>query len=198
MYHVNDIFTNILALGGSPLVHIQQFEIESQAETLNNNIVGMQVAMIIAALMDALDATGEGMQQMQRLERCESLARLPIQELAQNLAFNKLGDKHGNTGTFVENVFLRVILNNDRAMAQLVQLFGVKLRRAIFQVAMGKEKFRRSVNTGCELPDQVDFTLPARTQPMNDLVSIYQNFTRLKFDPVYSLWLRFSCWHSDP
>jgi hypothetical protein len=97
-------------------------------------------------------------------------AGLPREEVGEELSLDVLRDQHGNRRAPDEDRLFRVVVDDDRAVAELVELSGVELRRLVAQVAMGKEELGRSLDPGALLSNPVDLALPAAPEAGNDFV----------------------------
>jgi hypothetical protein len=61
-------------------------------------------------------------------------------------------------------------VDDDRAVAQLVQFPRVEFRGFVAQIAMGKEELRRALDARPPLPDPVDLAFPPASEARNDFV----------------------------
>ena len=167
---VADVVLDVFLLGRAPAEHINQLQVEAQAVALDDDVVGMQVAVVLAQMVDAADARGQRIEQVQRLERAEAPARLPVEELAEQLAFDVFGHQEGDGAAAEGDGLLGLILDDDRTGAQLVEFLGVPDQHAVVGIALGEEKLGGALDAGGALANLVDFAFPAAAQAGDDLV----------------------------
>src|SRR3569832_483532 len=137
---INDVVVNVLGGGCAPKKHVEQLEFEAETVTLHDDVIGMQLAVIFPQLVYRLDASRQRVQEVHGLKGVEALARLACEDMAEQLALNELGDQEKKKHTTIIDLVLRVVLDHDRALPQLVQLFRVKQRGLVALVAVWKEK----------------------------------------------------------
>ena len=150
--------------GPAPVEHVQQLDLEADAPPVDDDVLVVQVAVVLAHVVDGLDAGGQPVQQVQPLEPAHAPAGLALEELGQQLALHVVGDQHGDGEALVLDRLLGVVLDQDRALPQLVQLLGVEAHGAVGLVALGEEELGRPFDAGRALLHQVDLALPAAAQ----------------------------------
>ncbi len=121
---------------------------------------------------------------MQRLESAEALARLPVEKLAEQLAFDVFRHQEGDGAAAEGDGLLGLILDDDGAGAQLVEFFGVPDQDAVVGIALGKEKLGGALDPGGALANLVDFAFPATAQAGDDLVLACQGTPAVKAEGV--------------
>src|SRR3569832_457872 len=165
---INDVVVNVLGGGCAPMKHVEQLEFEAETVTLHDDVIGMQIAVIFPQLVYRLDASRQGVQEVHGQKGVEALARLACEEMAEQLAHNELGDQEGDGHAAIIDLVLRVVLDHDRALPQLVQLFRVKQRGLVALVAVWKEKLGGALAARGELAYEIDLTHPPHTQKKDD------------------------------
>ena len=149
---------------------VEDLEVESEPVALHDDVPRMEIAVVLAQVMDALDSLDQRVQEVEPLERVEPSAGLPLEKVGEELSLDVLRDQHRNRSAPDEDRLFGVIVDDDRAVAELVELPGVELRRLVAQVAMGEEELRRALDAGAPLSNPVDLALPAAPEPGDDLV----------------------------
>ena len=162
------------------MIEVQQFEVEPQAIAADHDVFGMQVAVVFLHLVDALDAEGERVQQMQSLERCQAPAGLALEETGEQLALDKLGDQQRDRHAAVGDGLPGVVLDGDRAVAQLVEFACVEIRGGVPGVAL----WIKQLDCPFDIRDQVDLALPAAADRFYYLILARQNAPRLYVETV--------------
>ena len=80
--------------------------------------------------------------------------------------------------------FLGVILDQNRATAQLVEFLCIGGRRAAFGIAMGEKQFGGALDTRGFFPDQVNLSLPTRAKQTEDFILTRQGTSRGKVESI--------------
>ena len=75
--------------------------------------------------------------------------------------------KHGYRKTLNLQLFFRMVLDDHRAIAEPVKLFGVATRSPVSNISLRVEQFRGSFDPRADLLYFVYFSFPAGTQPGN-------------------------------
>ena len=153
-----------------PVEEVEDLEVEREPVALHDDVPRMEIAMVLAQAMDAFDSLDQRVQEVEPLEGVEPSAGLPLEEVGEELSLDVLRDQHRNRSAPDEDRFFGVIVDDDRAVTELVELPGVELRRLVAQVAMGEEELRRALDAGAPLSNPVDLALPAAPEPGDDLV----------------------------
>src|SRR3569623_995374 len=117
---------------------------------------------------------------MHGLKWIEVPAGLALKKIAEQLALHELGNQERDWNAAVDDLILCVILDDDRAMQQLVQFLGVAQRCHVALVAVGKKELGGTRGARAEFAYQVDLDFPTRAEMSDDLVMITQHFARLK------------------
>jgi hypothetical protein len=130
----------------------------------------MEIAVVLAKAMDALDSLYQRVEEVESLERMQPSAGLTLEKVGEELSLDVLRDQHGDRSAPDEDRLFRVVVDDDGAVAELVELPGVELRRLVPQVPVGKEELRRALDAGASLSNPVDLALPAAPQAGNDFV----------------------------
>lgn len=102
---------------------------------------------------------------MKSLERVQPLSGQVVEEIGQQNSLDILGDEDGHRRFAKHHFFLRVILDQKRAVTQFVQFLRVDFRRFVPDISLWKEKFGRSFDAGVDFVDLVHFSFPASAQP---------------------------------
>src|SRR3569623_71243 len=121
---------------------------------------------------------------MHGLKWIEVPAGLALEKIAEQLTLHELGNQKRDRHAAVDDFILRVILDDDRAMPQLVQFFGVKHRRLVALVAVWEKELGGTLDAGAEFAHQVDLAFPTRAEMSDDLVMIAQHFAGRKIKGV--------------
>ena len=66
---IKDVVLDVLRVGRSPTKHIEQLELKSQAMAQDDHVVGVQIPMVLALVVDRFDTQSERMQQVNTLKR---------------------------------------------------------------------------------------------------------------------------------
>ncbi len=75
-----------------------------------------------------------------------------------------------------------VILGDDRAVSQPLELARVPRRRPVARIPLRVEQLGRPMDAGAALADPVDLSLPASPQKLFDHVLVTQNATALEVE----------------
>jgi len=169
-HQVADVVVDVFLPRRAPLEHIEQFEVKPQPVPLDDDVFGVEVAVVFAQVVDALNARRQRVEQVEPLKGRQPLARLAGEKLQQDIPFDKLRNQKRHRGPAEGNRILRLILDHDGAVTELVQFFRVPVRDLVFGVAVGEEELGRALDAGGKLPDFVDFAFPAGSQHGDDFV----------------------------
>lgn len=175
LYEVDDVVLHVFRARGAALVQVKEFELEAKADALDDDIVRVQVAVVFFHAVDAFNAGGERVEEVDGGERAESFTGLPVNERAEQFALDEFGDEEGD-GPVVEVAVLRIVLDDDAAVAELVEFFGVVFAGLVAFVPLWVEEFGRSFNAGGEFFDEVDFAFPALAEELEDFVFAVDDF----------------------
>ena len=114
---------------------------------------------------------------MHGLKRTHAFPGLTSQKTTEQFAFDVLGYQIGDGNTMVGNRILHVILDDDGALLQFVELFRVENRRPVALIAMRKKELRRSFDSRHPFADEIYFPFPSGAEISNDLITAAQQFT---------------------
>jgi hypothetical protein len=159
---------------------VEQAEVEANPAAAYQDVPGVQVAVVLAGRVDALDADGEGVEQVEPFEGAETAAGLPARDVDQRLALDEVADQAGRLGVADPDLFGVVVLDQDRAVAQALELPGVVAGRAVTRIAPWVEELRRTRDPGALLGDAIDLALPAGAQKLLDPVLPGEQFARFE------------------
>jgi hypothetical protein len=149
---------------------VEEPEVEADSAAADQDVPRVEVAVVVTGGVDALDADGERVEQVQPFERAEAVAGLPARDVDQRLALDEVADQAGGPGVADPDLLGVVVLDEDGAVAQPLELPGVIARRAVARIAPRVEELRRARDPGALLGDAVDLALPAGTQQVLDSV----------------------------
>jgi hypothetical protein len=121
---------------------------------------------------------------VQRLERAEAPVGLAVEELAELLAFDELTDHHHDLALADVGDLLVVVLHQDRAVPQGVELAGVGDGGLARGVAVGVVELGRPADAGVPLDDAVNLALPATSERGVDDVLSGDAPARLEIEPL--------------
>ena len=116
---------NIRGLSGSPMKHIQQFQIERNPVATHNYVVCVQIAVVFAHIVYSFQSNSQSMKQVQSLESADAPAGLSGQKLREQLAFDVFGYQKGDFVSAELERILGVILDQDPVVAQLMKFLGI-------------------------------------------------------------------------
>lgn len=153
-----------------PVEEVQDLEVKREPVALHDDVSGMEIAVVLPEAMDALDSLDQGVEQVESLERMQPSPGLTLEKVGEELSLDVLRDQHGDRSAPDEDRLFRVVVDDDGAVAELVELPGVELRRLVPQVPMGKEELRRALDARAPLSNPVDLALPAAPEAGDDLV----------------------------
>jgi hypothetical protein len=180
---------------GGPVVEIQQLEPEAQSEVSDDDVLHVQVAVVFAHQVDLFDAPDQRVQQMQAYIGLQSVSWRGGHELLQHHAFDIFRNQHRDRRFVEQDLFLGMVLDQDRGLPELVQLAGVELRGFVRRVAVREEELGGTLNAGAQLADFVNLALPAVADFIQYLVFIGNAPPGLEVEDFYQI----ACGHgSDP
>src|SRR3569832_423225 len=167
---INDVVENVLGGRCAPMKQVEKLELEAETVALHDDVIGMQNAVIFPQLVYRLVDTRQGLLEVHGLIGVEALAGLAGEEMAEQLALDELGDQEGDGHAAVIDLVLRVVLDHDRALPQLVQLFRVKQRGLVALVAVRKEKLGGKLDARGILAYEIDIADTPRAQKGDDFI----------------------------
>lgn len=150
--------------------HVDDLDFVRDTAPTDQNIVRVQIAMIFMPMVDLFDARGERVEQMECLEDVQSLSRLPIKELTQQSPFHVFGNEKRHRHAVNIDRLLRVVLNENGAIPELMKLPGIEFRGSVFAVALREEEFPGSDDAGSPLPQLINLPFPTCSQEGNHFV----------------------------
>jgi len=167
---IADVIVESVALRARPVEEVENLQIETQSITLDDDIVGVEIAMIFPGLVNALQSDDESMEKMHGLSGMESSTRLALQESREQLALDILGDEDRDELPSQGDDFLRMVVDDDRTSSQLVEFPGVGFGGLVARIAMGEKQLCRTLDVRVLFPDLVYLTLPTAAKARHDLV----------------------------
>src|SRR5690606_2664552 len=183
-HQVHDVRLDVLPLRRRPFVQVEQLEIEAEPVPVNDDVLRVQVAVIFARVVHLLHALDQRVQEVHRRERLQALPRLAPHEVAELLAFHVLRDEYRDGHAPPDQLLARVVLDDDGAVPELVQLARVELRGTVAAVALREEELRCALDARGALHDLVDLSLPAHAEELHDLVLATDDPARLQVEAV--------------
>jgi len=161
-------------LGGPPprVIQVYKLDLKPQTDLPNQHVFRVQIAVVLAQSVDLLQSGNHRIQEVQSHEGMQPLAFLPRKEMREQFPLDVLAHKKGDSMTPKLKRILRVVLDENRAITESVQLSGVHRRCPIVQVALGEEQLGGALDAGVQLDNVVDFPFPAATkQPCHDILA---------------------------
>ena len=112
--------------------------------------------------MDALHSDRERIKKVYSLSGVQASPGLALEKGGEKLAFHILGDEDSYRLPLELYYLFRVVMNDDRTSAQLVELTCVETRRLVARIPVGEEQLCRSLDMRvllsnlCDLPRRCD------------------------------------------
>src|ERR1700722_66310 len=167
---VQHVLADFVAARLAKVEKIQQLHVEADSMAADHDVVVVNVAMIFAARVDRSNALGQFVQNVKCLESAQSLAGLRGEEFAQLLSLDQFADDHRDLAPMHHGQFLVVILHQDGAMPQGIQLAGIADGGLAGWIAEGIVKLGRPVDAGSPLDNRINLALPTTSERSVDLV----------------------------
>ena len=101
---------------------------------------------------------------MQRFKVMQPFARLPIDESSEQFAFDIFTDQAGHGHALVADRLGVDVLDDDVAVAQVLEFLGIERDGLVAFVAVWEEEFCSTVHAGALFGDLIDFALPAAAE----------------------------------
>src|SRR5450755_1954425 len=120
----------------------------------------MNIPVILPARMDRRNPLHQHIQHMQRLKRAKPMILLLIKKLAQFPPLDEFADNNDHLPPPNIGDLLVVVLQQDRAMPQGVELASIRNRRLTGRIAMGIVKLSRPPNPRTPLDNSINLALP--------------------------------------
>lgn len=130
------------------------------------------------------------MQEVEPLEGGDPALALAPQKRAQQLSFHELRDEKRHVPAVEVVRLLRVVLNQDRAVSQLVELLGVNTGAGVANVPLRKKEFAGARNARAPLAELVHFSFPARAERLDHLVLVVDDQARFETERLDGLTMR--------
>jgi len=159
---------------------VEEAEFEADPAAADQDVSAVEVAVILTRGVDALDADGKGVEQVEPFERAKTAAGLPAGDVDQRLALDEVADQAGGLGVANADLLGVVVLDEDRAVAQALELPGMVAGGAVTGIAPRVEELRRPRDAGALLGDAIDLALPAGAQKLLDPVLSGEQLTRFE------------------
>ena len=175
--------------GRPPVEHVDQLQIERQPVASHDHVLVVQVAVVLAEIVDLLDARGQGVQQVQSPETIGSpLARLPRDELAKQLAFHVFRDQEADGLIARRRSSLGCGTGSGSGSGGACGACGRRTARCgCAGLRCGYQNFAARSIPVEHSRSKIDFALPAGADLRDDFVLVGQDLARLEaelFDPA--------------
>lgn len=169
---VQHVFVDFAFGGFAEVEKVQQFDFKADSLAADHNVVVVDIAVVFAARVNGGDALGQAVEDMEGLECGQPVLMLALEKFAELFAFHQLGDHHGHFSLFDINDFLVVILHEDRAMAQGIELAGVDDGGIAHRIAMGVIEFGGAADAGGAFDNRIHLAFPAAAEgPFDQIFS---------------------------
>lgn len=178
--HVDDILAPILRRWRSPVIEINHLRIEEHPAPSNDHIARVHVPVILAPRMDLLKTHRKRVQQTHRLEHRQTLPRLTLNEVVQNLPLDVLADQRRHRTRLETNRLRVVVLHQQRAITQPLQLARIPTNRLIPFIPMREKQLRGTRHARPTLTHPIHLTLITPTQHRRHGVVTTHRLPRLK------------------
>src|SRR5690606_971150 len=87
-YHIDDLVPDVgLRRVFAPMEEVEELHLKTEPVASDDDVSGVKVAMVVAVPVHVFDRAGQGVEEVQALERVEALAGLLPEKLEEDLAF---------------------------------------------------------------------------------------------------------------
>ena len=112
----------------------------------------------------------------------KALSRLPGSLARKQFTLDEFGDQRRDRLAVVDDGFLRVVLDDDGAVAKFVQLLCVTFGGAIPQIALRKEQLHGPFDLRGQFAHQIDLAFPAGAENADHLILARKHPTGLQVE----------------
>jgi hypothetical protein len=152
----------------------------------HDDVAIVQIAVILARIVDSLDTNANRMNQVQGLEGVKPVSWLTSNEFLQKFPLDQVAEQRGDFVALNGELLGMMVLNDDWTIAKSIELLRICAERPVLHVPLGKEDLRRPRNARSALDNGVDLTFPSRTKQFIYLVTTCQGTARLEQEGVDS------------
>src|SRR5690242_16393885 len=167
---VQHVLVNLAARRSAEVEKVEQLDLEADTHAADHDVVVVDVAVILAAGVDRGDPLGQHVKYVQRFERAQPMLGLLAHELGELLALDEFADDGDHLLAANGEDLLVVILHQDWAVAQRVELARVSDGGLAGGVAMGVIELGGAADAGDLVYDDVNFAFPATSEEALDRV----------------------------
>jgi len=165
-----DILLPGLFFGNGPVEQVQKFNVEFQPEPVDDDVVGMQIAVGLVQQMDFFNPARQRVEQMERLKGVEPLPGKLFQKFRQQIPFHIIRNQYGDGHLPDQQNFFGVVLDQNGHLAELVEFAGISLGSFVAKISLWKKQFRRPLDPRADFLDLVHLAFPTGAQQGNDLI----------------------------
>jgi hypothetical protein len=123
----------------TPIVEVQQLHGETQAVPAHDDVAIVQIAVILARVVNLLDPDADRMNQVQGLEGMKPASWLTSNEILQKLPLDKVAKQRGDLVASKGKLFRVMVLNDDWTIAEPIELLCICTQRPTFTFRCGKK-----------------------------------------------------------
>ena len=158
-----------LALGGlAEVEEVEEFDLEANTTPADHDVFVVDVAVVFAAGVDRRDALCQCVKDVEGFERREASLGLALEKLGEFFALYEFGDDDNHFFAFDAGHLLVVVLHQDGAVSQGIELPGVGDDGFAGGVAVRVVELGSTADARVAFGDDIDLTLIAAAQEALD------------------------------
>ena len=179
---VADVVVDMFAGDFAAIEEVDDLEFEGGAFAADEDVVGVEVAVVFAGVVDHFESGGELAQEDERFEEGEAFAGLTLDEAGEGFAFVEAGNKEVDLVAADIAAVVGVVTDDEGAEGELLGFLRVTSQRLVVDVALGIKELGRATDAGGAFEDSVHLAFPAVAQEAVDHVFVAQLFAGLKIE----------------
>ncbi len=169
---VQDVLVDLASTRSAQVEEVEELELEGDSLPADHDVVVVDVSVVLAARMDGGDAACNRIEHVKRFEGGEGSMPLLDEKLAELLSFDQFTDDDGHLPLLDVGDLLVVVLHQDGAVPQRVELLGVSDCGLSGGIAVRVVELGGATDAGGALDNRINLAFPATSKrPFNFIFS---------------------------